>query len=141
MSVMKKVLWASIHQILPVQKEELENEGYTVDMLNDVNPELLKRMANSPSCPDELTKLAMEVSDYCLDRDYILAQPAGSPAFQYALGLWGDCQVIYAHSERVSIEKVKEDGTAVKESVFQHQKFIWVDNFTLDDIMEDIDVF
>ena len=51
MSVMKKVLWASIHQILPVQKEELENEGYTVDMLNDVNPELLKRMANPPSAP------------------------------------------------------------------------------------------
>ena len=24
MSVMKKVLWASIHQILPVQKEEAE---------------------------------------------------------------------------------------------------------------------
>ena len=128
----KKYLWASsVHKPTEEQLSELLAQG-TVDYLNDVSPQLADKLANCPADRDQLKALARKLVNLALNTDCILVQPGGSPAFQYLLGVenaeayaCGEYvkDVIYAHSERASVEVEQADGSVVKTSVFKHVKF------------------
>ena len=128
----KKYLWASpVHKPTEEQISELLAQG-TVDYLKEVRPELANKLANCPADKAELNDMAQELLYLQKENRYILVQPGGSPAFQYQLGVRhsekypkGDCtgSILYAHSERVSVEVEQADGSVVKTSVFKHVKF------------------
>lgn len=127
-------VWASPHNPTKEQLESL-SDGYTnIVYLKDINADLFQKICNSPSNTDGLFKLADDlisfISDYKseINADNLhIVQPAGSPAFQYILGrLTSDeyINVVYAHSERVSVDEVQEDGSIKKTSVFKHKNWI-----------------
>ena len=119
---MKTFIWASAHKPTEVQLEELNNMGKLVFM-EDLNPELFKRMCNCPSTRVELVKLAEDV--HRVAEGSTLVQPAGSPVFMTVLGsivggVLHDDSMIFAHSERVSIDEPQPDGSVRKVSIFKH---------------------
>lgn len=123
---MKKLLWCSPHTPTAEQMQELVGMGH-VQLLNDVNSDLQRRINNCPANRVELSKLACELGQYA-QMGYTLVQPGGSPKFQFMLGICNaeigiDDKVLYAHSERVSIDTPQVDGTIVKTSVFKHLGF------------------
>ena len=127
-----KFMWCSAHAPLNEQLLELNSKFPSGEFvyLKDINPVLQEKLNNTPDNRTALYDLAMEVFNFAGKNqvDY-LVQPGGSPAFQLALGRIqanypGSADVMYAHSERVSIDKQEEDGSVTKTSVFKHVKFI-----------------
>lgn len=128
---MRTAVWCSAHTPTEQQVSELTNNFKSaLVFLKNLNPELQERLNNTPSEKVELVKLAHDLfnvmAHHCAD--YVV-QPGGSPAFQFILGdirekrVLGP-QMLYAHSERVSIDEVHPDGTVLKTSVFAHVKFL-----------------
>lgn len=130
-------VWASPHNPTTEQLESLKKEFSKVEFLKEINPELFDEICNSPSDEDELDKLAVRLCDATVNK--ALIQPAGSPAFQFALGKeikdrrggWYEFPVprpivVYAHSKRESIDEVLEDGTIKKVSIFKHEGWIYL---------------
>jgi hypothetical protein len=128
---MRTSVWCSAHTPTEQQVQELTNNFKSaLVFLKNLSPELQERLNNTPSEKEELVKLAHDVynlmAHHCVD--YIV-QPGGSPAFQFVLGDIREKrglgpQMLYAHSERVSIDQHQEDGSIVKTSVFKHVKFL-----------------
>jgi hypothetical protein len=130
---MKKILIAIAHKLSMDQLLELGSlyPDYCIETLEGVNPSLHKTL--SLSCPDnvnELNKLALELCDILTDYAVVLL-PIGSPAFNFALAInihsnknkiWS-LEVLFSHSEKVSVEKVVDNKT-VKTNEFKHKKFI-----------------
>ena len=121
-----KFLWCSVHVPTEEQIKELTNAG-DIYYLKDIDPELQDKINNCPKDKLELSKMADDLGEYT--RYYLIVQPGGSPAFQFMLGhclsydvSWD--RVLYAHSERVSVDKAQPDGSIIKTSVFKHIKFI-----------------
>lgn len=130
---MKTALWCSAHTPTSEQVAELTNNFKSaLVFLKDMSPELQERLNNTPCDGVELNKLAIDLINFsCKNEVDYLVQPGGSPAFQYTLGNRCDYHataptVVYAHSERVSVDQHQEDGTVVKTSVFKHVKFFRV---------------
>ena len=128
----KKYLWASpVHMPTQEQLVELLTDGH-VDYLKEVRPELANKLANCPADKAELDDMAQELLYLQKENRYILVQPGGSLAFQYQLGvrhsekyLKGNYtgNILYAHSERASVDVPQADGSVLKTSVFKHIKF------------------
>ena len=128
---MKKILWAAAHPILEAQREELRNlygEDVQIDILknNDLD---MPNIFDSPKDATSLCNLAERFLFKVKEHQYdIVVQPAGSPAFQFALGVASynkeKIKILYAHSERKIIEEENEDGTIIKKSMFEHSHFI-----------------
>lgn len=127
-----KFMWCSAHAPLNEQLMELNAKFPSGELvyLKDVNPILQEKLNNTPANRLELHDLAISLFDFAgkNEVDY-LVQPGGSPAFQSALGRIqanypGCADLMYAHSERVSVDKQEEDGSVTKTSVFKHVKFI-----------------
>lgn len=121
---MKKLLWCSAHTPTQEQMTSLQEMG-EVTFLKDVKPSLQEKINNCPSDEMELLDLATSLSVFQTRHDYTLVQIGGSPMFLF---LCGDAinrkNVLFAHSERVSIDTPQEDGSIVKTSVFKHVKWI-----------------
>lgn len=127
------LIWCSAHVPTPQQVEELTEMGQLL-FLRDIDPEMMKRISDSPSTEEELEELARDFMrldclpfETTVDKNIALVQPAGSPAFQLMLGRCMDqmqIQVMYAHSERVSMDEPQPDGTVKKVSTFQHKGWI-----------------
>jgi hypothetical protein len=108
---MRTSVWCSAHTPTEQQVQELTNNFKSaLVFLKNLSPELQERLNNTPSEKEELVKLAHDVynlmAHHCVD--YIV-QPGGSPAFQFVLGDIREKrglgpQMLYAHSERVSID-------------------------------------
>jgi hypothetical protein len=130
---MKNALWCSAHTPTEQQVTELTTEfGASVVLLKDLSPELQEKLNNTPSDAIDLRVLALELlSLSCKKEIDFMVQPGGSPAFQFTLGAAREDyptapDVLYAHSERVSIDQHQEDGSVIKTSVFRHVEFIRV---------------
>lgn len=130
-------VWASPHNPTKEQSDSLQKEFSKVEFLKDINPELFAEICDSPADGDELRKLAEKLCEATAGK--ALIQPAGSPAFQFALGKeikdrrggWYEIPtprpfIVYAHSKRVSIDEVQEDGTVKKISFFKHEGWIYI---------------
>lgn len=119
------VLVAIAHNLTPAQTSELNELGH-VALLREAHPELFAKLSNTPGITSELEKLVSQFLDVCQDYTTVVL-PIGSPAFNHILALQGGLnfasKVVYAHSERKSIEVQKEDGTVEKKTVFEHQYF------------------
>ena len=123
-------LWCSVHTPTKEQIEELTTEDEVLEYLIDVDPELQNAINNTPGNKVDLILLARKLSAY--SSRYIIVQPGGSPAFQFVFGHvisngsefdYHVLKVKYAHSERISVDKLQPDGSIVKTSVFKHIKF------------------
>ena len=127
------LIWCSVHQPTQQQMNELTEMGQLL-FLRDIDPEMMTKISDSPSTEEELEVLAQDFMrltslpfEVTVDKNITLVQPAGSPAFQLMLGRCMDqmqIQVMYAHSERVSVDESQPDGTVKKVSTFQHKGWI-----------------
>jgi hypothetical protein len=122
----KTFIWASPHKPTAEQKVELEKDGVIV-YLEEIAPFTFKNLTNMKIDTD-LDKLAERLIYIVQQYDYVnLVQPAGSPAFQCVLGTHlkeKPICILYAFSERKSVDLPQEDGTIRKLSVFQHMGWI-----------------
>lgn len=117
---MKTLLWCSAHTPTQEQLTSLQEMGEVV-FLKDVKPSLQEKINNCPSDKMELLENAIALSVLQTRHDYTLVQIGGSPMFLF---LCGDTinrkNVMFAHSERVSVDAPQPDGTIIKTSVFKH---------------------
>jgi hypothetical protein len=138
----KTFYWASAHKPTPEQVHELTAQGE----LKVIPAEMQEKLNNTPADKWECRQLAHELLKlvYGVDEngnilykednsnEQIIVQPGGSPRFQFELGnaaqIWieygVDIHILYAHSERVSIDEPQADGSVKKISIFKHVKFI-----------------
>ena len=82
-------------------------------------------MVDCPVDASSLETLAEEVLHLIDSMRGVLVQPAGSPAFQMAIGIVKEegqyeVDVMYAHSRRESEDIPQEDGSVKKVAVFRH---------------------
>lgn len=121
---MKKMLWCSAHTPTKEQMESLSEMGELL-FLKDVNASLQDRINNCSSDRAELLQLANDINQIRIQMDCTIVQLGGSPMFLYIAGaMINGCMsksvLLFAHSERVSIDVPQEDGTVIKTSVFKH---------------------
>lgn len=121
---MKKMLWCSAHTPTKEQMDSLNTMGELI-FLKDVDASLQEKINNCSSDRAELLQLADDINALRLQMDCTIVQLGGSPMFLYIAGSQiNGCMsknvLIFAHSERVSIDVPQEDGTVVKTSVFKH---------------------
>lgn len=130
-SKLTTVVWASPHNPTTEQLEALKFSK--VEFLKEIDPELFNEISDSPSDAIGLSKLAEKLCKKLAGK--AIVQPAGSPAFQCALGKEIEAKrnlsmptpkVIYAHSKRVSVDEMMEDGTIKKVSIFKHEGWIFL---------------
>jgi hypothetical protein len=121
---MTNLLWCSAHTPTKEQMESLNSMGRVI-FLKDINTTIQDKINNCSSDRSELMDLAQELNKIRLDLDCTIVQLGGSPMFLYIAGASiNSClskqALIFAHSERVSVDIPQEDGTVVKTSVFKH---------------------
>jgi hypothetical protein len=135
------------HRLGETQLKELFEIGITeIVHLSEIDPELYRRLSNTPSDEKEIEILASQLENFVKYNtkwspkhgfDYFLL-PIGSPAFMFKFSLQigrtvqleHACEVVtkflFAHSERNVFEIEQEDGSLKKESVFNHVKFLTI---------------
>lgn len=117
----KFVLWCPQHAPTEEQLKELDS---VVCYLKDISPDLFKELQNTGE--KNLGFYASKLLDMFALYD-IVVLPIGSPAFVFVLGdlIPNDVKhkIVFAHSERESVDIPQPDGTVVKKSVFKHIKF------------------
>jgi hypothetical protein len=129
---MKKVnyLWAAAHEMTPEQEESLKKTG-TVTKLQEMNNTLHNELCNLKL--DSL--LAVNARELLRQSEgYTLIQPAGSPAFQFQLGIENQkeksaskkVKIQYAFSKRVSRDIPQPDGSIRKIAIFTHEGWVKV---------------
>lgn len=135
-----KMIWASVHELLPQLREELSKRGDVI-ILADEMPRLYKWMCDSPENRNDVMILANNVITLLINQykdGIVLVQPSGSLLFQYCLGVVltkrsmrnQDVEddvfvgVMYSYSKRISEDVPQEDGSVKKVSTFRHEKFI-----------------
>lgn len=126
--VMKKALNTMQHPLTDDQIADLNNmfNEVNVSKLMDVDLELSKQLS-SVSVDANLDDLANKLIEVARKFDIVIL-PIGSPAFMFKFARKTHANVditfLFAHSDRVSIEKQNEDGTVSKTSIFKHVKFL-----------------
>jgi hypothetical protein len=121
---MRNLLWCSAHTPTQEQLTSLQEMGKLI-FLKDVDASLQEKINNCPADRTELMSLAKDLSELRSSLDCTIVQLGGSPLFLYIAGATiNGCLskqvLIFAHSERVSVDSPQEDGTVVKTSVFKH---------------------
>lgn len=115
------------HKLTPEQVAELGSEPTHI---RDIDPVLAGQIAN---CPGDAVALGVMASDLCRraadDDDGRILAGSGSPAFTARLGIRAqrfNVTLVFAHSERVSIDEPQPDGSVKKTAIFKHVKFFEV---------------
>jgi hypothetical protein len=118
---MKKAIWASAHKPTDEQLSSLQEEGFHVSLLKDVNPELFGALTNLKADSNR-SQLAFRLLR--LECDAIV-QPAGDPAFHLQLGEKEKrVRIIFSFTNRVSEDITQPDGSVKKVSIFKHEGWI-----------------
>ena len=99
-----------------------------VSFLAEVEPELFSLLSNI-ALDTDLISLAKRLLNST--KEYVLVQPAGSPAFHATLGMINvtegfNHQFMFAYSKRVSSDVEQPDGTVRKTVVFRHEGWVHV---------------
>jgi hypothetical protein len=121
---MKYFIWAAPHKPSAMQKEELKEKGALIH-LEDISPELYLDLINLES-NSNLNTLVGTLIDILSDfKDVTLVEPAGSHAFQYALGMHNiQWPVLYSFSEEKLEDVPQKDGTMKQIPVLEHKNWI-----------------
>lgn len=130
MTFHKSVLVCMQHALSSEQVADLAF-AESVSHLREVNPDLFAKLANIPVdiAPRDLRMLAHKLCDVMWTYKQVIL-PIGSPEFQATLLHVATLRashvqesipaLVFARSERVSIDEQQEDGTVLKKSVFKH---------------------
>ena len=124
----RNIIWAAAHEPTEQQLKELKEMG-KVYYLKDIEKALHYTICNI-RFNTRINVLVEVLLDACsLNTNTSLVQPAGSPAFQFALGRAVSLrvkppQILYAYSERVSNDVPQPNGSIIKTSVFNHKGWI-----------------
>jgi len=132
---MEIFVWCSPHTPLEVQKNQLLAGGNSeILYLKDLNSELFDSLCNIADNERELSSVAVELIDWFRQNSLKwMVQPAGSQPFQVLLGMNlllerqlgnSNIELVYSHSEKVSVDKHNPDGSVTKISEFNHVKFM-----------------
>jgi len=123
-------VWASgVHKPTPEQIAELQ-EKFGMKQLNFLPEEIQARINNCPDNWGELYDLCEDVvKTLKMNKVTHLICLGGSPAFQHLFGKKVEkysllLRVMFAHSNRVSVDDPQPDGSVIKKSVFKHSHFI-----------------
>lgn len=140
---MKKILNTMQHALTDEQIIDLNNmfTQNNISNLRDVDNELFKQISNI-SVDANLNDLAEQLLNVAKEFDIVIL-PIGSPAFMFKFAtkippkfpsilfpnifnppVNMDLTFLFAHSDRVSVEKQNEDGTITKTNIFKHVKFL-----------------
>jgi hypothetical protein len=125
---MKKILNTMQHALTSEQETDLGGMfgKHQLQNLRDVNNKLFKELSNI-SVDSNLKELANELLDISTQFDAVIL-PIGSPAFMFTFSrlthFHRNSVFMFAHSDRIAIEKTNDDGTMSKTSVFKHVKFL-----------------
>ena len=140
---MKKILNTMQHALTDEQIIDLNNmfTQNNISNLRDVDNELFKQISNI-SVDANLNDLAEQLLNVAKEFDIVIL-PIGSPAFMFKFAtkippkvpsilfpnifnppVNMDLTFLFAHSDRVSVEKQNEDGTVTKTNTFKHVKFL-----------------
>ena len=125
---MKKVLWASPHNMTEEQIKSLGD--VEIIYLKDSLPKLHKRLcnmqidSNRENLVYELAAHARRVLGTPEGELPLVYQPAGDPKFQYLVGMIDVFQPVYAFSKRISEDIEQPDGSIKKVSTFKHEGWI-----------------
>lgn len=123
-----KILNTMNHALNDEQIADLNNMFDNVEVLDlrDENNELFKQISNI-SVDANLNDLAEQLLNVAKEFDIVIL-PIGSPAFMFTFSrlthFHRDIVFMFAHSDRVSVEKQNEDGTVTKTNIFKHVKFL-----------------
>jgi hypothetical protein len=118
----KVAIWASAHKMTGEQKSSLESQGFNVLNLKDVNPELFNRMIAMQIDTDR-KGIAEELKIICDNRNAVIVQPGGDPAFQQVCGKVG-VPCMFAFSQRISEDIPQDDGSIKKVSIFKFEGWV-----------------
>jgi len=125
---MKKILNTMAHVLTDEQIIDLNNmfTQNNISNLRDIDSELFKQLSNI-NADSSLNDLVNQLLSITKEFDIIIL-PIGSPAFMFKFarrtkGIM-DKNFLFAHSDRISIEKQNEDGTVTKTNIFKHVKFL-----------------
>jgi hypothetical protein len=132
---MEIFVWCSPHTPTEVQKQQLLAGGISkIAYLKSLNSELFDKICQSADNERELSIAAFELIDWFKQNSLKwIVQPAGSQPFQVLLGMNlaierqlgnSNIELVYSHSERVSVDKHNPDGSVTKVSEFNHVKFM-----------------
>lgn len=117
---MKNLLNCSNHVLGMDQLAELQNKGYDVIELSD---DLKKQW--SQLNPENYPLVCNSIVEFMEANSCTAIHLAGFPAAVnlLCLDLQPSVLVLYAYSERASIEVTKEDGSVEKKNIFKHKGF------------------
>jgi hypothetical protein len=93
-------------------------------------PKMMERISNCPNNRQEIKELISDFRDVLESFDACtIVQLGGSPLFLFMAGSFiqgamNKGNILFSHSERVSIDTPQPDGSVVKTSVFKHLGFI-----------------
>ena len=131
-----KCLICMQHELTDNQIHELEYSKLgiqKIDSLKNVNADLFS-VLSSMNGNEGLQCLSDRLHEVIYEGRYkFVILPIGSPAFMYCFAQssmdiencsYPNYEALFSHSERKSIEKINEDGTVTKSSIFEHKKFI-----------------
>jgi len=140
---MKKILNTMAHALTDEQIIDLNNmfTQNNISNLRDVDNELFKQLSNI-TVDSDLNYLANWLLEVARKFDIVIL-PIGSPAFMFKFAtkippkfpsilfpnifnppVNMNLTFLFAHSDRISIEKQNEDGTVTKTNTFKHVKFL-----------------
>lgn len=124
---MAKIFYnVSNHSLTKDQMSEIETKGFSVMELEENLKKAWGSMnpSNWRETCDQVIRVVLTYDD--LDTSIETALVAGyTPAVVYLtneLNKYGTTP-LYAHTDRVSVEKINEDGTVTKTNVFKHGGF------------------
>lgn len=118
------ILWVPQHEPTKEQLEELNADE--LFELKNLTPELFDELKNTPADEEKLRELVGQLIKEFKGFTHVVL-PIGSPAFIMLLGhyLPNDYKnkILFAHSERQSVDTHMEDGSVKKSSIFRHVCF------------------
>lgn len=136
------ILWASVHDMLEEQYLDLKNNHFVylddnlIFDLKKFDKEMFNKISNTPDKKADIILLVNNFLNFLIAKKFnVVIQPAGNIIFQIYLAnacIKNNIVLYYAISDRVSEERVKEDGSVEKISYFKHKGFIKIDKLDFD---------
>ena len=114
------------HTLTTPQLSELGGEPIHIKVIDAA---LAAKIANCPPSAAELEAMAASLCQIALAHGTRILAGSGSPAFTAVLGREAartGVVLVFAHSERVSVDAVQADGSIRKVSEFRHVRFFEV---------------
>lgn len=123
------------HNLTQKQIDAIFDYASEIKELSELAPDLHRRLLNCPSQREQIDALLSDFTDFIFDAlqsaeegKLFLHFPIGSPFFmaKFFKTFPDDGRVVFlfSHTERKSLEEVQPDGSVLKKTSFEFQKFL-----------------